>query len=52
MVNDDGRITHDFKRANGPDKRELAKIRPGTKIVASCDRTGRVIALQALTRRS
>lgn len=47
-VIDDGRICHDFRSGSSPDKHELARIRPGTKIVASCDMAGRVIALGAL----
>jgi hypothetical protein len=46
-VIDDGRITHDFQNGATPVAADLARIKPGTKIIAARDPGGRVIALTA-----
>ncbi len=46
-VIEDGRITFDFRNGADPEKRDLARIRPGTKIIAARDPHGRVISLTA-----
>jgi hypothetical protein len=51
-VIDDGRITFDFKNGAGPEKSDLARIRPGTRIIAATGPDGRVIALTAAPTRT
>jgi hypothetical protein len=45
-----GHVTHDFRHGSSPRRDELAKLRPGTKIIAVTDRQGRVLALGALPK--
>lgn len=50
-VNASGAIGWDFRDGAAPRPKELARITPGTKIVAAIDRGGNVLSLMAVPRK-
>jgi len=46
-VNADGSITKDLRDGATPDAHELAKVKPGSKIIGALDKNGRLLVLVA-----
>jgi len=50
-VNADGSISKDLRDGATPDAYELAKVKPGSKIIGAVDKNGRLLVLVASAKK-